>query len=205
MALGTEPGWTLEITPERLNYNGDYGETKIRLPNPGAARLADGGTHYAAGRLDVTIHRAPCSDGMSDRLYMDTVRLIADGKRLNGCGGEVDVAAMLNDTRWQSVRGDEAASSVIPPVRLHFAGERISGHSGCNQFIGTFRHDGKYLTPGPLTITEKACPAPVMEQERRFLDMMKGPVTIDIDAEGKMILTGKSGKAMAFTPDYIDK
>ncbi len=28
MALGTEPGWTLEITPSRLNYDGDYGETR---------------------------------------------------------------------------------------------------------------------------------------------------------------------------------
>ena len=27
IALGTEPGWTLEITPSRLNYDGDYGET----------------------------------------------------------------------------------------------------------------------------------------------------------------------------------
>src|SRR3546814_4991138 len=26
MALGTEPGWTLEITPDRLNYDGDRSE-----------------------------------------------------------------------------------------------------------------------------------------------------------------------------------
>src|SRR3546814_17133878 len=31
MELGTEPGWTLEITPSRLNYDGDYGETKIMV------------------------------------------------------------------------------------------------------------------------------------------------------------------------------
>ena len=31
MALGTEPGWTLEITPARLAYNGDYGETPIAV------------------------------------------------------------------------------------------------------------------------------------------------------------------------------
>ena len=36
MALGTEPGWTLEITPARLAYNGDYGATRIAVANPGA-------------------------------------------------------------------------------------------------------------------------------------------------------------------------
>ncbi|KGB55485.1 hypothetical protein FG91_01405 [Sphingopyxis sp. LC81] len=44
MALGTEPGWTLEITPSRLNYDGDYGETKIMVPNPGAKALTNGRT-----------------------------------------------------------------------------------------------------------------------------------------------------------------
>src|SRR3546814_13824119 len=38
MALGTEPGWTLEITPDRLNYDGDYGETKIVVATPARGR-----------------------------------------------------------------------------------------------------------------------------------------------------------------------
>src|SRR3546814_2574511 len=42
MALGTEPGWTLEITPDRLNYDGDYGETKIVVANPGARPSVNG-------------------------------------------------------------------------------------------------------------------------------------------------------------------
>lgn len=205
MALGTEPGWTLEITADRLNYNGDYGETKIMLPNPGSKTLADGGRHYDAGRLAVTIRRAPCSDGMSDRLYVDTVQLQADGKSLNGCGGEVDLAAMLQDTYWQSVSVDGVSSTTLPPVRLRFAQGQISGHSGCNQFSGAFRHDGKFLTASSLAITEKACAAPVMEQERIFLDMMQGPVTIDINAEGALMLTGRSGKTMTLKPDYSDR
>src|SRR3546814_1969511 len=50
MALGTEPGWTLEITPPRLNYDGDYGETKIMVPNPGAMPGPDG-ERYVTDRL----------------------------------------------------------------------------------------------------------------------------------------------------------
>jgi len=88
MALGTEPGWTLEITPERLNYAGDYGETVIAVPNPGA-QVTTGGKRYAADRLTVEVTSGPCSDGMSDRRYADTVTVTADGKTVKGCGGGI--------------------------------------------------------------------------------------------------------------------
>src|SRR3546814_4452073 len=63
MALGTEPGWTLEITPDRLNYDGDYGETKIVVANPGA-RPSVNGERYVTDRLAVDVTHAECSDGM---------------------------------------------------------------------------------------------------------------------------------------------
>src|SRR3546814_2274518 len=66
MALGTEPGWTLEITPSRLNYDGDYGETKIMVPNPGA-RAVTNGEESVTDRLKVEVARGECSDGMGDR------------------------------------------------------------------------------------------------------------------------------------------
>ena len=78
MALGTEPGWTLEITPSRLNYDGDYGETKIMVPNPGA-KPSFNGERYFTDRLKVDITHGECSDGMSDRRYRDTVTVTADG------------------------------------------------------------------------------------------------------------------------------
>lgn len=57
MAIGTEPGWTLEITPARLNYNGDYGETKIMVPNPGA-QPSFNGERYVTPRLSVDVTHA---------------------------------------------------------------------------------------------------------------------------------------------------
>lgn len=87
-ALGTEPGWTLEITPDRLNYIGEYGAVKIRLPNPGA-QPAFNGERYAAGRLIIDIRHEACRDGMSDRRYADKVMVMVDGKSMTGCGGPV--------------------------------------------------------------------------------------------------------------------
>src|SRR3546814_16703747 len=42
MALGTEPGWTLELKPDRINYHGASGETNIAVANPGARPSANG-------------------------------------------------------------------------------------------------------------------------------------------------------------------
>src|SRR3546814_18434123 len=71
MAIGTEPGWTLEITPGLLNYNGDYGDTKILQPNQGA-RPSAGGERYVTDRITVDVTHAECSDGMSNRRSRDT-------------------------------------------------------------------------------------------------------------------------------------
>src|SRR3546814_4280104 len=102
MALGTEPGWTLEITPSRLNYDGDYGETKIRVPNPGAMPGPDG-ERYVTDRLKVDVARGECSDGMSDRRYRDTVTVTADGKTVKGCGGGILPPTELAGTNWTFV------------------------------------------------------------------------------------------------------
>ncbi|MES2903187.1 MAG: hypothetical protein V4696_03295 [Pseudomonadota bacterium] len=86
-ALGTEPGWTLTVTPTSMSYEGDYGATIIAEPSPPRFRPVAG--RYAGTRLVVTIAPGPCSDGMSDRTYRDTVTVSADGSIVSGCGGGV--------------------------------------------------------------------------------------------------------------------
>ncbi|MDZ3830680.1 MAG: META domain-containing protein [Sphingopyxis sp.] len=193
MAVGTEPGWTLEITPDRLNYHGDYGETKIAVPNPGA-RASMNGRAYVTDRLSVVVKHAPCSDGMSDRRYADTVRITADGKTVKGCGGAILAPDTLAGTNWTFVSIAGKPVSPDRPTSLAFEGDRMSGSAGCNRFGGGYAADGKTLTPGPLASTMMACPGAGMEQERAFFDLMEGPVTLDFPANGALVLTGKDGK-----------
>lgn len=193
MALGTEPGWTLEITPSRLNYNGDYGETKIMVPNPGVKTAANGRT-YTTGRLKVEIAQAECSDGMSDRRYADTVRVTADGKSLQGCGGGILPPDTLAGTSWTfvSIGGVPVASD--RPTSLQFDGTRISGSAGCNRFTGDFKSDGATLTTGPMASTRMACPGAGMAQENAFFALMGAPVGLDFASDGTLVLTGAGGK-----------
>ncbi len=86
-ALGTEPGWTLKVTPKTMTYEGDYGSVTIAEATPARFRPVPG--RYAGTRLSVIISPGPCSDGMSDRTYRHTVTLVADDKTVSGCGGGV--------------------------------------------------------------------------------------------------------------------
>jgi heat shock protein HslJ len=193
LALGTEPGWTLEITPDRLNYDGDYGATKIMVPNPGAKPSLNGRI-YATDRLSVVIKQAPCSDGMSDRRFADTVRVIADGKTLNGCGGTILPPDTLAGSNWTFVSIDGVAVAKDRPTSLQFDGARLSGSAGCNRFSGGYSAADGTLTTGPLMATEMACPGPGMTQEAAFFQLMAAPVSVTFADDGTLILTGSAGR-----------
>ncbi|MDP3783809.1 MAG: META domain-containing protein [Sphingopyxis sp.] len=193
LALGTEPGWTLEITPARLNYDGDYGSTKIMVPNPGAKPSLNGRT-YVTDRLSVVIKTAPCSDGMSDRRFADTVRVVADGKTLQGCGGKILPPNTLAGTSWIFVSIGGVAVAKDRPTSLQFDGARLSGSAGCNRFSGGYAAADGNLTAGPLMATEMACPGPGMTQEATFFQLMAAPVSLTFADDGTLILTGSEGR-----------
>jgi heat shock protein HslJ len=193
MALGTEPGWTLEITPDRLNYDGDYGATKIMVPNPGAKPSLNGRT-YVSDRLSVVIKTAPCSDGMSDRRYADTVRVVADGKTLNGCGGAILAPEALAGSNWTFVSIGGVAVAADRPTSLQFDGTRLSGSAGCNRFSGGYSAADGTLTAGPLMATKMACPGAGMTQEAAFFKLMAAPVSLTFADDGTLILTGSAGQ-----------
>ncbi len=86
-ARGQEPGWLLTIAGGMLDYRGDYGETRIRVPAP-EPRTTFNGHRYETPRLVVDITHTRCNDAMSGHGYADQVRVIAEGSEVQGCGGE---------------------------------------------------------------------------------------------------------------------
>lgn len=194
MAIGTEPGWTLEITGATLKYDGDYGDTRINVANPGA-RPRFNGSRYVTDRMSVDITHSVCSDGMSDRLYTDTVTVITDGKTVKGCGGPVLPPANLDGTQWRilSINGTDVVGE--PRAEVRFSNGDISGSAGCNRFNGTYVADGKRLTTGQLMTTRMGCPEPQNAQEVSFFALMAKPVSIRFTPEGRMILMGEGGHA----------
>jgi heat shock protein HslJ len=85
-ALGQEPGWNLTIGSGRIDYVGDYGETRISVPRPDP-RATSGGRRYEAGRLVLDVAYQRCNDAMSGHGYENQVTVTADGQTVRGCGG----------------------------------------------------------------------------------------------------------------------
>lgn len=186
LALGTEPFWALEITPVRINYRPAEGRPII-IANPGA-RPSFNGERYVTPAITVDVTHAPCSDGMSDRRYADTVMVEVGGQSLRGCGGAVLPPAALNQTNWRilSINGRDVTGD--RPATLRFATGRVTGSAGCNQLSGNFLSDGQRLTVSQVALTRMACAPELMMQENALLAIFRQSMTMRFGAEGRMTL-----------------
>jgi uncharacterized membrane protein len=87
-ALGTEPFWGIEITPQEIVFT-DVDRADFRAANPGP-RVAGAGAVISArdaGGTEITITLKPdkCSDGMSDWVYPLSAEVKFGGETLKGC------------------------------------------------------------------------------------------------------------------------
>jgi heat shock protein HslJ len=196
-ALGTEPFWSVTIGGGRMVFDTPEGGFSVVAPAP---RTTFNGRRYETARLTVDITHGECSDGMSDRRYADTVRVTADGRELSGCGGDILPPAALAGTSWAIVAiGGEAVSGEL--YHLSFTSERMSGQAGCNRFTGDYRVSGDTLTVGALAMTRMACVSldgatgrDPMAHERRFGEIVSGPVRVSFPNGDTLVLTGANGE-----------
>lgn len=194
LALGTEPFWSIEVTPSHITYN-DPENRMIRVANPGAVAMTSG-TSYITRRIAITATPQPCSDMMSDRRYRDTVRAVVDGRTLSGCGGPVLPPTHLDGTSWRIISIDGQAVLGDRPAELRFEGNRVSGSAGCNRLTGSFTSDGSRLTVAQVAMTRMACPDPLMMREARLVQLLGQSLAMRTDARGRLNLTGNDGASI---------
>jgi len=190
-AVGTEPGWALTIENGLIRYVGDYGKTRVTTTAP-MPRPSFNGRRYVTPRITIDITRAECSDGMSDRRYPERVMVTVGRKTVRGCGGDAIVApshAPVIEGNWriESIEGRPVRGP--RPATIAFNGNRISGHSGCNGFGGSFRFDRGRLIAGPLISTKMACPGPAMEQEQALMRLLSQRLSASTNRAGKLVLS----------------
>ncbi len=87
-ALGTEPFWGVDIAPAGITYSG-VDRPEQTAPNPGptvTGTVAAYTTQTTQGNtLEITLIATECSDGMSDRTYPLTARVVIGSETLQGC------------------------------------------------------------------------------------------------------------------------
>lgn len=203
MAMGTEPGWTAEITPGRINYNGNYGDTQIRLPVTAATPTNGGISYQAAGNGNsITIairYNASCSDGMSDRLYADEVTITANGQSYRGCGGAILPPVSLEDTSWSitAINGNALTADQSREASFRFADGRVDMTVGCNRMSGSYKAENHGMTVGPIMSTRMGCPQPQAKWESEISTILKDPLHMRYTPDGDMTLMGTKGKSIA--------
>lgn len=190
-ALGTEPGWALTIAGGTMTYLGDYGSVTIREATPANFRERPG--RYAGTRLKLTISPGPCSDGMSDLVYRQTVRLVADGKTVEGCGGGTVAPDGPAETSWSVSAVNSRPTPGGANYFVAFAGSRISARFGCNSIGGGFSVNGDHLSTTELVQTEMACPEPAMTFERLGSAVLNSNMRVERISGEAMRLVSEAG------------
>ncbi|EXJ13467.1 META domain-containing protein [Imhoffiella purpurea] len=108
----------------------------------------------------------------------------------------------IENVAWQLVGyGTEDGFAEVPadtkPAYFRFASGQVSGDTGCNRISGAYRASGETLAfDSGLATTRKACPKPLMIQERSLLFALglvaayriEGDRLLMLDAEGDPVL-----------------
>jgi heat shock protein HslJ len=194
-AAGTEPFWGLTFRGGRMIYEAaDQPGVSVRQPRPTAIRA---GRRYATPRMTVEITReGRCNDGMSDHYYQETVKIWLGrrtGRPLYGCGGPRVPPPELTGSRWQIVAiGGRAVSG--EDYFIEFEQDRLTGQAGCNRFSGPYDEARPSLRPGAIMATRMACPDPRMEHERRALEILSGPLSMNFLDGRTLILGNRAGQ-----------
>lgn len=190
-AVGTEPGWALTVRRETMIYLGDYGSVRITAPTPANFRSAPG--RYAAAQLTLTISTGPCSDGMSDLVYRQTVRLVADGKAFNGCGGGTIAPGQLAGTSWTVAAINGRATPGDPSYFIAFSAGEVSAKFGCNGMGGVFRLNGDHLSTSDLAQTLIGCPEPAATFEQQGSAVLRSNMRIERVSGERIRLVSEAG------------
>ncbi len=206
-AVGTEPFWSLTLTPEGMRFENADG-MRVAEPTP---RLQRGvaGDLYRGRRLEVNIVHRECSDGMSDRVYPNEVQVWVDGRGYRGCGAperffqsgweqqrydtERDAPAVpLARTNWQVTR----VNGVAVPARDHYLNflpdASLVAKFGCNEMRGRYRLVGDRLDLGDgLAMTRMGCAD--MTMETRATNILSRPVRVALERD-RLTLSNERGR-----------
>lgn len=196
-ARGNEPGWSLEIAPDRITLVMDYGAARITVPRP-AEETVPGGRRYEAiteaHRLHVAIETRTCADTMTGIPYPDHVTVTVDGRELAGCGGDPE----------ELLRGRPDR-----PRGRRFRGRRKhAAHAGLRGRRPAFRHDGlqrlwrglcrqgRGVSIGPVASTRRACPPDLLRLEAAFLSILEAPARYELPDDGTLVIHGADGRTI---------
>lgn len=197
-ARGNEPFWQITVDGGRLSLTQPGAPETPPASYDIVARTAAGQTLAATvGGQSLVLETAPqlCRDSMSGMAYPQQARLTIDGTRMEGCAG--DPERLLQGVEWVVEDIDHGGIIDRSRVTINFLEEgRIAGRGSCNNYMGSYQLSGEGLSVGQTASTMMACAPSLMQQERRFLEVLGAVQRFDINQTGALILKTADGRTL---------
>lgn len=96
----------------------------------------------------------------------------------------------LENTDWIFLAFEETTGSTPPfqgtQITANFTKNQLSGNSGCNQYMTSYRREGNKVFINPFATTRKACPPEIMKQEFQYLTALEGAQWYEINPQGQL-------------------
>ncbi|MGB8435379.1 MAG: META domain-containing protein [Burkholderiales bacterium] len=213
ICFGNEPSWSVNLTQPgmaRVMISDEKPESYRGAGSRNAPLREEiwRGTSDAGRDLVAFLREAACSDNMSDKQHPVIARVsLPDGRFLAGCcripttQGASATDKTLEGVSWRlsglTDKGSQNLAALPRPVTARFEAGRVSGYSGCNNFVGSYKVDGDGLILGQLAGTMMACPEPQTAIESAFRAAFWGTVRYSIRAD-QLTLLAESGAVLAF-------
>jgi heat shock protein HslJ len=117
---------------------------------------------------------------------------------LAACSPSEAMSQDLTGSIWllSELNGAEPIAGITITAQFDQEG-RVSGTSGCNNYNTSYEMSGNQLTfSEPIALTMMACPEPVMEQEREYMEALAGAATFEVSGD-QLILKNANGAELA--------
>ncbi len=110
------------------------------------------------------------------------------------------------NTSWKLVEasgGALQATAIESGITLVFANGQVSGHGGCNRYVGSYSTEGSRLIIGQVASTKMLCMGANGENENAFLAWLQQPLDRAIDTADLRLRGSKDGLTLVFVADAI--
>lgn len=98
--------------------------------------------------------------------------------------------------RWlaEDINGGGVIDDLQTTLEINDDGT-YAGFAGCNSYTGIFTIENGEVVFGPAGTTRKLCPPALMNQETKFLDVLKAGLSFRIDDHAKLVLKRNNAQA----------
>ena len=101
----------------------------------------------------------------------------------------------LEGKRWVLKAFDDTAVTGDQRITIEVKNGQVVGSSGCNRYfasVSDVQEPGRAIKIGPVGSTRKACPAPLMEVEQKYLEALRHVGSFSIEGR-QLVLSWKDG------------